>query len=202
MFESLGEAQRAAVGFLENIITPRDRCFALAFADRPALLMERTSDVGAVAQALENLAANGSTSLHDAIVTSLYYYRGIRGRRAMVLLSDGEDTSSSLGFPEALEYAKRSGVSVFTIGLKIGKSDIGVRRKLEKLSTETGGRTFYIKEAVELSKVYEQIERELRSQYLVAYNSDQQGKSGVYHEVEIKVRAGKLKARTVRGYYS
>ena len=202
MFESLGEAQRAAVGFLENIITPRDRCFALAFADRPALLMERTSDVGAVAQVLEDLVANGSTSLHDAIVTSLYYYRGIRGRRALVLLSDGEDTSSSLGFPEALEYAKRSGVSVFTIGLKIGKAEIGVRRKLEKLSTETGGRTFYIKEAVELSQVYDEIERELRSQYLVAYNSDQQGKSGQYHEVEIKVRSGKLKARTVRGYYS
>ncbi len=202
MFESLGEAQRAAVGFLENIITPRDRCFALAFADQPALLMERTSDVGAVAEALENLVANGSTSLHDAIVTSLYYYRGIRGRRAMVLLSDGEDTSSSLDFPEALEYAKRSGVSVFTIGLRIGKSAIGIRRKLENLATETGGRTFYIKEASELVKVYEDIERELRSQYLVAYNSDQESKGGQYHEVEVKVRDGKLKARTIRGYYS
>ncbi len=202
MFESLGEAQRAAVGFLENIITPRDRCFALAFADKPGLLMERTSDVGAVAQALENLVANGSTSLHDAIVTSLYYYRGIRGRRALVLLSDGEDTSSSLGFEEALEYAKRSGVSVFTIGLKIGKADIGVRRKLERLSNETGGRTFYIKQATDLARVYEDIERELRSQYLVAYNSDQQSEGGKYHEVEIKVRGGKLKARTIRGYYS
>ncbi len=202
MFESLGEAQRAAVGFLESIITPRDRCFALAFADKPALLMERTSDVGAVAQVLENLVANGSTSLHDAIVTSLYYYRGVRGRRALVVLSDGEDTSSSLEFAEALEYAKRSGVAVFTIGLRIGKADIGVRRKLEKLAEETGGRTFYIKEATDLASVYKDIERELRSQYLVAYGSDQQGESGEYHEIEIKVQNGKLKARTIRGYYS
>ena len=202
MFESLGEAQSAAVGFLESIITPRDRCFAVAFADKPALLMERTSDVGAVAEVLENLVANGSTSLHDAIVTSLYYYRGIRGRRALVILSDGEDTSSSLEFAEALEYAKRSGVSVYSIGLRIGKADIGVRRKLEKLSEETGGRTFYIKEAVDLAKVYKDIERELRSQYLVAYNSNQQGNAGQYHEVEVKVRDGKLKARTIRGYYS
>jgi VWFA-related protein len=202
MFESLGEAQRAAVGFLESIITPRDRCFALAFADKPALLMGRTSDVGAVAEVLENLVANGSTSLHDAIVTSLYYYRGVRGRRALVLLSDGEDTSSSLEFEEALEYAKRSGVSVFSIGLRIGKSEIGVRRKLENLSTETGGRTFFIKEASELTQVYEEIERELRSQYLVAYNSDKQSEAGEYHEVEVKVRDGKLKARTIRGYYS
>ncbi len=202
MFESLGEAQRAAVGFLENIITPRDRCFAVAFADRPALLMERTSDVGAVAGALENLAANGSTSLHDAIVTSLYYFRGVRGRRALVLLSDGEDNTSALEFEESLEYAKRSGVVVFTIGLRIGKADIGVRRKLEKLSQETGGRTFYIKEAVDLASVYKDIERELRSQYLVAYNSDQQTEGGAYHEVEVKVRGGKLRARTIRGYYS
>lgn len=202
MFESLGEAQRAAVGFLENIITNRDRCFALAFADKPALIMERTSDVGAVAGALESLVADGSTSLHDAIVTSLYYYRGVRGRRAMVLLSDGEDTSSSLEFAESLEYAKRSGVAVFTIGLRIGKADIGIRRKLERLAGETGGRTFYIKEASELSLVYKEIERELRSQYLVAYNSDQQGETGQYHEVEVKVRGGKLKARTIRGYYS
>ena len=202
MFESLGEAQRAAIGFLESIITPRDRCFALAFADRPALLMQRTSDVGAVAEVLENLVANGSTSLHDAIVTSLYYYRGVRGRRALVLLSDGDDTSSSLEFEESLEYAKRSGVSVFAIGLRIGKADVGARRKLEKLASETGGRTFYIKEASELASVYKDIERELRSQYLVAYSSDQQSESGTYHEVEIKVRDGKLKARTIRGYYS
>ncbi|MEM7354674.1 MAG: VWA domain-containing protein [Acidobacteriota bacterium] len=202
MFESLGEAKRAVTGFLESIITPRDRCFALAFADKPALIMERTSDPGAVSEVLTELVADGSTSLHDAIVTGLYYFRGIRGRRALVLLSDGEDTSSSLEFEESLEYAKRSGVSVFTIGLRIGKSDISVRRKLEKLAGETGGRTFYIREATELSQVYDEIERELRSQYLVAYSSDQQGETGQYHEIEVKVRKGKLKARTIRGYYS
>lgn len=201
MFESIGEAQRAAIDFLEAIITPRDRCFALAFADRPQLLMPRTSDVGAVAERLEDLVASGSTSLHDAIVTSLYYYRGIRGRRALVLLSDGEDTSSTLSFGEALEYARRSGVAVFTIGLRIGKLQIGVRRKLENLAEETGGRTFYISEATELFGVYDEIEEELRSQYLVAYNSDQPGSEDKYREVEVKVKGGKLKARTIRGYY-
>ncbi len=202
MYESLGEAQRAAVEFLDNIITPRDRCFALSFADRPVLLMPRTSDVGAVAERLQSLSANGSTSLHDAIVTSLYYYRGVRGRRAMVLLSDGEDTASSLGFAEALEYAKRSGVSIYTIGLRISKLDLSVRRKLENLAQETGGRTFFINDAVDLAGVYEDIERELRSQYLVAYSSDQGGEKGTYRQIKIEVKDGKLKARTVRGYYS
>lgn len=201
MFESLGEAQRAAVEFLDNIITPRDRCFALAFSDRPLLLMPRTSDVGAVSERLENLSANGSTALHDAIVTSLYYYRGVRGRRALILLSDGEDTASSLGFAEALEYAKRSGVSIYTIGLRIGKLDLSVRRKLENLAQETGGRTFFINEAVELAEVYDEIEQELRSQYLVAYSSDQDSDKDTYREIKVEVKNGKLKARTIRGYY-
>ncbi len=201
MIEALGEAQRAAVDFLESIVTPKDRCFALAFADRPELLMERTSDVGAVAQQLRNLVASGATALHDAVVTSLYYFRGVKGRRALVLLSDGEDTSSRVAFRDALEYAKRSGVAIYTIGLGISKFDVGVRRKLENLADETGGRTFYIKESVELAPIYEQIEADLRSQYLVAYNSNQGSSSTEYRTIELKVKDGKLKGRTLRGYY-
>ncbi len=204
MYESMLQAQRTAIGFLENIITPKDRAFALAFSDRPALLMPRTSDVGAVAQRIESVLASGSTSLHDAIVTSLYYFRGVRGRRALVVLSDGEDTSSAIGFTEALEYARRSGVSIFTIGLQIGKSEISIRRKLGNLAEQTGGRTFFISEASELATVYDEIENELRSQYLLAYNSDQAAEAGVFREVAVEVRDARgkrLEARTIRGYY-
>ena len=200
MFDSLEQAQRAALEFLDNIITTRDRCFAVAFSDHPELLMGRTSDVGAVAERLENLAADGMTSLHDAVVTSLYYYRGVRGRRAMVLLSDGEDTSSSLGFRETLEYAKRSGVAIYAIGLDIGKLDFSVRGKLDGLAEQTGGRTFYIQNADELRSVYAAIEKELRSQYLLAYNSDSTRPKDEYREIEVDVEGGH-EARTIRGYY-
>lgn len=200
MIQSLGEAQRAAVDFLESMVGPRDRCFALSFADKPKLLMERTSDVGAVSEQLEGLQAMGATSLHDAVVTSLYYFRGVRGRRALVLLSDGEDTSSSLAFKDALEYARRSGVSIYAIGLRIGKTDITVRGKLDALAKETGGRTYYIQNAADLGSAYAEIEKELRSQYLIAYNSDQGGKQG-FREVKVEVESGKLEARTIRGYY-
>ncbi|HVS14416.1 MAG TPA: VWA domain-containing protein [Thermoanaerobaculia bacterium] len=202
MIEALGEARRAAVGFLEEIITPKDRSFAVSFADRPVLLMPRTSDVGAVAAALEDLRAVGSTSLHDAVVTSLYYFRGVRGRRALVLLSDGEDTASTIAYRDAAEYARRSGVAIFTIGLSIGRLDIEVRRKLNELAEVTGGRSFYIKRAVELEDVYEEIEQELRSQYLIAYNSDRpQGGGTEFREVEVKVQGSGLQARTISGYY-
>jgi VWFA-related protein len=207
MIESLGEARRAAIAFLDNIITPKDRSFAVSFADRPVLLMPRTSDVGAVAAALEDLTAIGSTSLHDAVVTSLYYFRGVRGRRALILLSDGEDTASTIPYRDALEYARRSGVAIFAIGLDIGRLDIEVRRKLNELAQETGGRSFFIRRAQELEDVYEEIEQELRSQYLLAYNSDRpataagESGEGAFREVEVQVQGSGLKARTISGYY-
>ena len=77
----------------------------------------------------------------------------------------------------------------------------GIQNKLSKLASETGGRHFFIREAAELAGVYREIEQELRSQYLVAYNSDNSSSGGVFRTIELEVRDGKLSARTLRGYY-
>ena len=201
MADSIAEAKQAALGFLHNIITLRDKVFAISFSNRPTLLIPPTDDVEAVEDALEELSSLGWTTLHDAVVTSLYYFRGIRGRRAMVLLSDGDDTASAMAFRDALEYARRSGVTIYTIGLNVGKLQTGVRNKLNTLAAETGGRSFFINRASELVTVYREIEDELRSQYLVAYSSDRPEQDGQFRSVEVKVRGGKLKARTISGYY-
>jgi Ca-activated chloride channel family protein len=201
MASSLGEAQRAAGGFLERMVRPGDRCFTLTFSDRPVLRMPLTDDPRAAAQSLERLQADGSTSIHDALVHSLFYYRGTHGQRAMVLLSDGDDNTSQLTYDEALEYAKRSGVAIFTIGLKIPVHSVGIRRKLDRLGELTGGRVFYVSKAAELAGVYAEIERELRSRYLLAFQSGLQAAAGGYRQVEVKMRKPGLKARTARGYY-
>ncbi|MXX74204.1 MAG: VWA domain-containing protein [Holophagales bacterium] len=200
METSLGEARRTASQFLTNMITPRDRSFAVAFATRPELLIGRTSDVSAVASVIERLRAAGATALHDALITSLYYFRGVRGRRALVLLSDGEDTSSSIDYRDAEEYARRSGVAIYTIGLGVGRTQMILRNKLSDLAKVTGGRSFFISKAEELAPVYGDIERELRSQYLLAYTSDRAGEGEEYREVEVRVK-GRYKARTISGYY-
>lgn len=200
MIESISEAKTAAVDFLERIITPRDQSFAVSFANHPQLLMHRTSDVGAVETAVSSLHAVGNTALYDAVVTSLYYFRGVRGRRALVLLSDGDDTNSNIPFKDSLDYARRSGVAIYAIGLKIGVTSIGIRGKLNDLADETGGRAYFISKASELHSVYGQIERELRSQYLLAYSSDAPSEAEEFRTVEVKVK-GKLKARTISGYY-
>jgi Ca-activated chloride channel family protein len=201
MASSLGEAQRAAGGFLERMVRPGDRCFTLTFSDRPILRMPLTDDPRAAAQSLERLQADGSTSIHDALVHSLYYFRGTHGQRALVLLSDGDDNTSQLTYDEALEYSKRSGVAIYTIGLNIPAHSIGIRRKLNGLGEATGGRVFYVSKAAELAGVYAEIERELRSRYLLAFQSGQAAGAGGYRQIEVKMRRPGLRARTARGYY-
>jgi Ca-activated chloride channel homolog len=199
MRESLVEAKRAAQQFLAQILTPRDRCFAVSFSERPSLLMPLTPDARALEAAFRDLPAFGNTSLHDAIVYSLYQYRGVRGRKAMVLLSDGDDTSSLVPYADALAFAQRSGVAIYTIGLNIGGASLGIRSKLQRLADETGGRTFFVREARELEGVYAEIERELRSQYFLAFSPDPAPKEGERHTLEVQV-SGRFKARAARGY--
>jgi VWFA-related protein len=201
MASSLDEAQRAAAGFLKNLLTPRDRSFAVGFASRPYLLMPPTDDAEAVAQSLEGLRSIGATALHDALITGLYYFRATRGQRALILLSDGDDTASNAAWKDALEFARRSGAAVYVIGLGIAPVDLDVRAKLNNLAEATGGRSFYIGRAEELAAVYDQIEEELRSRYLLAYDSDQAAGEEGYREVEVRVKKRGLKARASRGYY-
>ncbi len=201
MRESIGEAKRAASDFLTAVVRPTDRCFAVAFSDRPRLLMPLTPDVQAVQIAFRDLPAVGNTALHDAMVYALYQLRGIRGRKAIVLLSDGDDNSSLVSFDDALEFARRSGAAIYTIGLDVGAGQLSIRGKLEKLASETGGRTYFVSKAVELAGVYSEISRELRSQYLLAFAPDPPAKDGVFSTVEVKAQGGKLKTRAPRGYY-
>jgi Ca-activated chloride channel family protein len=204
MESSLGFAERAAGEFLHRVMKPKDKAFAVSFAGRPRLDMPPTDDIEAVATSISSLQAAGDTALHDALIQSLYYFRGMQGQRALVLLSDGDDNSSYFKYKDALEYAQRSGVAIYTIGFNLPMIGGGVRSKLTELSETTGGRLFTTDKAAELPAIYAQIEKELRSRYLLAYNSEQksaQGAQAGYREVEVKVKKSGLKARTVRGTY-
>jgi VWFA-related protein len=201
MRTSLVQAQTAASEFLRKVMTPRDRSFAVSFSSRPRLDMPPTDDVEAVVRSFEDLQAVGDTALHDALVHSLYYFRGIKGQRALVLLSDGDDNASYISYKDAVEYARRSGVAIYSIGYNLGM-EIGLKSKLKEIAETTGGKAFFTGKAEELPAIYAQIERELRSRYLVAYNSNTSGGTpGAFREVEVKVKKGGLTARTARGYY-
>jgi Ca-activated chloride channel homolog len=201
MASSLAATQTAATGFLEAVMKPGDKAFAVSFAARPHLEIPPTDDVGAVVAAISGLQAIGETALHDALVHSLYYFRGVKGQRALVLLSDGDDNRSYITYKEATEYASRSGVAVYAIGLNLSFLDTSIKLKLGELANSSGGRAFFTNNPKELPAIYKQIEAELRSRYLLAYNSTEAGSQSSFRPVEIKVKKSGLKARAARGYY-
>jgi len=125
---------------------------------------------------------------------------GLHGQRALVLLSDGDDNSSYVTYDDALEYARRSGVAIYTIGFHLPPFEAGIRTKLQRLSAESGGRAFFTYKPEDLAGIYKQIETELRSRYLLAFNSDAPAEQRGFRQVEIKVKGG-YKARTAQGYY-
>jgi VWFA-related protein len=201
MEESIVEAQKAAVEFLKDVMTKRDRSFLVTFDNEPQLVSRFTTDRDRLAQALAGLRAQGSTALWDALVYGLYQYQGTRGRKAYVILTDGEDRCSHFTFDAALDYAKKTGVTVYFIGLKIGSTQLDVRHKLNRIAKETGGMVYYVDSARNLAKIYAEINEELRSQYLISYVPQNKSVSNQWRKIEVKMTPSNLTARTISGYY-
>jgi VWFA-related protein len=197
MEESLSDARDAALSFYEGSIAPRDRAALVTFNDRPNLQVKFTNDLTELAGGLAGLKAERGTALYDSVVFALYYFNGVKGQRALLVLSDGKDEASRFSFEETLEFSRRAGVTVFAIALR----DDAAHKKLSKLTEATGGRSFLIQSAAELAPIYRQIEEELRSQYLIAYQSSNATESTDFRRVELKVDRPGLEVKTLQGYY-
>jgi Ca-activated chloride channel family protein len=201
MAEQLDTAVQAALRFFQTVIQPKDRAAVITFNGQPNLAVRFTSDREVLAGGLAGLRADGNTALWDSIIYSLYYFGGVRGKRAIVLLTDGKDEGSRYHYADALEYARHSGIAFYTIGLGSTPQQPDIRMKLTQLAGETGGRSFFVDRAQDLAGIYHGIEAELRSQYLLAYQSSKQGNDGKFRTVEVKLGRSGLAARTVPGYY-
>ncbi len=118
-----------------------------------------------------------------------------------MLLSDGKDEHSRFSYEDTLEYARRAGVSLYTVGLKLPKTQMEPRKKLGRLAAETGGRSFFVKEPSELPAIYETIQKELRSRYYLAYQSTNTETDNEFRAIDVKVARKGVEAKTLRGYY-
>jgi len=201
MLESLPDAERAAMGFLDYSIGPKDRAFTVSFDNEPYLLAKLTNRKDKLYRSFAGMRAEGSTALYDALVYGLYQFTGVKGKKALVVLTDGKDTASKFDFETTLEYVRRAGIAIYGIGLRISGTELDVKYKLNKLAQVTGGQTFYIDSAKNLDAVYRQINEELRSQYLLTYYSTNTGGKDKWRKVEVKVEPTSLQARTLSGYY-
>ncbi|HEX6084869.1 MAG TPA: VWA domain-containing protein [Thermoanaerobaculia bacterium] len=196
----MDEAQKAGAQFFEKVMKRGDRAFLVAFDTEPQVVQKWSTKVGDLHAGLAKLRAEESTALYDAIVYALYNFQGVRGQKALIVISDGKDTASKFEFDQALEYARRAAVPIYAIGIGIRGNEVDVRFKLSKLATETGGSTFYIEQARDLQRVYDEIQEELRSQYILGFYPAADVKTGgKWREVTVHSSEGKVK--TIKGYF-
>jgi Ca-activated chloride channel family protein len=196
----MAEAQKAGAEFFQKVLKPGDKAFVVSFDTQPQMVQKwspRLSDLNA---GLSKLRAEEATALYDAIVYSLYNFLGVRGQRALVVITDGKDNSSKFSFDQAIEYARRAAIPIYGIGIGIKQMEVDVRYKFGKFCSETGGNVYYIDQASDLRRIYDDIQNELRSQYLLGFYPPTDVKTGS-EWLEVTVQVSEGKAKTIRGYY-
>ncbi len=211
MDERMGTAQEAAIGFARSL-RPADLAEIIDFDSRVEILQTFTGDLHELENAIRLTSAGGSTSLYNALYISL---KGLSKapletaqlrRQAVVVLSDGEDTSSLLTFEEVLELAKRSETAIYTIGLQANDDRRSGFREadfvLRQLAHETGGRSFFPTDADDLRAIYQQISDELSSQYTLGYVSANPVRNGQWRRTIVRVEREQATPRTKQGYYA
>jgi Ca-activated chloride channel homolog len=215
METKLQTAQEAAIGFARKL-RQQDLAEVIDFDSRVVVLQNFTNSLPELETAIRKTSAGGSTSLYNAIYIALKDLKKVVAknsdeirRQAIVLLSDGEDTSSLLPFEEVLDLAKRSETAIYTIGLRAGEGPATTTRGfkeaefvLRQFSQETGGRAFFPNQLADLNNVYGQIADELSSQYTVGYTSRNPKRDGAWRRVVVRVNRPNVSARTKLGYFA
>jgi Ca-activated chloride channel family protein len=209
----LSVAQEAAIGFARRL-RPQDLAEIVDFDSRVAILQPFSNLTSELEQAIRKTSAGGSTSMYNAVYIALQHLKrtvaptveDIR-RQAIVVLSDGEDTSSLLSFDEVLDLAKRSETAVYAIGLRSEEDSRarGFREAefvLRQLAQETGGRVFFPGSVSDLATIYGQIADELSSQYTLGYSSRNTKRDGAWRRVVVRVGRPSLTTRTKLGYFA
>jgi len=197
MRDQMNDVHEAAAAFVETL-RPVDRAMVIDFDDKVFLLQDLTSGQGELKAAVTSTEALGSTALYDALHAAFRKFRGIEGRKALVLLSDGEDSSSQFGYDRVLEEAKAGNVLIYSIGL----GDQVRRSVLKEFSETTGGRAYFVDKASELKETYQRIAEELRLQYYIAYATNNKAWDGRFIKLEVKGRDPDWTVRARKGYFA
>jgi Ca-activated chloride channel family protein len=203
-----GFEKDAATGFLQHVIRPGyDRAFIIGFNQQTRLTQDFTDQVPLLAAGVKRLSNGGGTALYDAIYKAckeklLSEQSGHPIRKAIVILSDGEDNQSEYTRAQAIEMAQRAEVLIYAISTD--KSGLILRgdKVLEDLSSATGGRAFFPYKMKDITHSFAAIEDELRSQYAVSYKPSDFDTDGRYRSIEITSLKKDLQVRARRGYYA
>jgi Ca-activated chloride channel family protein len=213
MEDRLSLAQDAAVGFVRRL-RPADLGEVISFDSRFQTLQKFTNNTADLEAAIRKTVAGGSTSLYNALYVSLKDLKKVPTRseedvrrQAIVLLTDGEDTSSLITFDDVMDLARRSETAIYPIGLLADEpaQSKGFREAtfaLRQMASDTGGRSFFPTDAKSLAGIYSQIYDELSSQYTIGYTSKNARRDGMWRRLVVRVDRPNVIARTKLGYFA
>jgi Ca-activated chloride channel family protein len=200
--------QQAAIEFLQQIIRPKsDRAFVLAFDEVWDLTQDFTGDLDKLTHGIQVIRPGGGTAMWDAVYFAcrdklMKERDDFPVRRAIILVSDGDDNQSRVLRQEALDMAQRASVIIYTISTNLTSSSADQGDKnLKMLADATGGRAFFPFKLQELADAFHDIQEELRSQYVVAYKPDNFQANGQFREIQITLADKKFRVRAKKGYY-
>lgn len=203
------EEKTTAVAFLESILRKTDLALVIGFDRSVTLVQDYTENTKVLKAAIDELEIGGGTSLYDAIYLACREKLDREaGRKAIILISDGEDTTSKTKFTEALISAHQSDSVIYSISnggrnffYRRGRGG-GDASTLKKFSEETGGATFFVDNKNSFQKIFDQIAQELRSQYSLGYISMNSARNGKYRQIRIIPKDSSFKVRARKGYYA
>ena len=203
-----GFEKEAATGFLQHIIRPGyDRAFVVGFNKDSRLTQDFTDKVPLLSAGVQRLSNGGGTALYDAIYKAckeklLREHSEHPIRKAIVILSDGEDNQSEYTRAQAIEMAQRAEVLIYAISTDDSGLILRGDKVLEDLASATGGRAFFPYKMKDITHSFAAIEDELRSQYDVSYKPTDFDADGRYRSIEITAVKKDLQVRARRGYYA
>jgi Ca-activated chloride channel homolog len=209
--EKIGKARKALERFI-NTSHPSDEYFLIAFNNRAQLLLDKTRDGEAVLRKLTLVEPRNNTALYDATYLGIERVtRGAHQKKAMLIISDGQDNASRYNFGEVRRLLKESDVVVYAVGILDGADSSSItgmqgQSFLEELTSVTGGKAFFPQTNVEMDEIFERIALELRHQYSIGYTPKDFQPDGKYHKVKVKVKPPRglprLTVRSREGYYA
>ena len=201
--------QEAAIEFIKSVIRPQqDKALIVSFDSTAELVADLMGDPEKLADAIRGLRPGGGTSLYDAVFFSCRDKLQLdqprhKFRRAVVLVSDGDDNQSRMSRDQALEMAQKSDSVIYAISTNISRIESDGDRILKYLTSETGGQAFFPFKVEDLEQSFENIANELRCQYNIFYRPEPLQADGLFHSISVKVKDRKdMVVRARKGYYA
>jgi Ca-activated chloride channel homolog len=201
--------QEAAIRFIQSVVRPReDRLMLVSFDSAAEMVSDLTDDLKKLEEGVKSMRPGGGTSFYDAIYFAckeklMMDQPRDKFRRAMIVISDGQDTESRKSRDQALEMAQKADVVIYAISTNITRDDSDGDKVLKYLAEETGGQAFFPFKIEDLDQSFENIANELRHQYNIFYRPEPLKADGLYHPVTVKTKSRKdLVVRARKGYYA